>query len=751
MKFRQLIIITLLTSLASLSYAQNPIVDSLKNVLVSAEGEDRVNTLVELAFNLENINIDSAKAYAHEALYLSEKINYKSGLGESYFELAWIHKTEGQKEKALNLLELAEKQFSEIDAKKRLASVYNIYGVIFQNSSEYQSAYKYYQKSLEKYKEINDKKGEAKTLNNIGTIFYRSGKFTRAVEFYFKAIKINENLNDIRSTGLSYGNLGNLFRQQKDYSNALKYYKKAKKQFEIISNEQKIGMTLDGIGSVYQKINKIDSALINYKEALEYFTKANDKPQIATTLNNIGKLYQETEEYENALQNHQKALDYALSTEDKSRIAEVYTNIGKMQIKLGLYDDSHKNLIKGLGMARDIGEQQRELESYEGLFQYFEAKEQFREAFYNYIKYSQVKDSLYSLEKSREIHRLAKEFETEKKEQENNLLREKEAANLATIQKQRIQAYALLGGILLFLTFSIYYYRVYQQKKATNELLARQNDEINRKQSQIVSINESLKKSQIQLHHANEELQKLNTGLESTVKERTFELQKSNQELDTFLYQSSHALRRPVVSVMGLTQLARMEENGGAVRLYDKIDDTLVRMDLMLKKLVMASEINFTNGKKETIDFHRTITDIWSELSTKLQADRIKLELYIDNDLEYQTDKRLIKIMFQNLLENAIVYSRANMQEVSNIKITISHDSSYLNIIVHDNGIGIPEEVISNIFNMFTVGTDKTKGYGLGLYLVKKVIERLNGDIFVNSRKEEFTTFNIRLPFFPSN
>jgi signal transduction histidine kinase len=277
--------------------------------------------------------------------------------------------------------------------------------------------------------------------------------------------------------------------------------------------------------------------------------------------------------------------------------------------------------------------------------------------------------------------------------------------------------------------------------------LSQQNEEINQKQKEIISANQSLQLSEQQLHKANQELQTVNARLESTVKKRTSELQRTNHELDTFLYQSSHALRRPIVHVKGLVQLARIEPDQDEVEgLYDKLDDTATRMDLMLKKLVMASEIYVTEPEVETIYFEDIIKEVWDSLTDTLKVQTVKLDYTIPDDIQFKADRKLIKIMFLNLLENAIFYNEATKRKKAVVTISLASNPKSLDIKVNDNGIGISEEAIASIFDLFAVGTDKTKGYGLGLYIVKKAVEKLQGVITVSSKRNEYTTFHITLP-----
>lgn len=300
---------------------------------------------------------------------------------------------------------------------------------------------------------------------------------------------------------------------------------------------------------------------------------------------------------------------------------------------------------------------------------------------------------------------------------------------------------------MVFLIFTGYFYFHNVQKKKVNSLLSQRNEEINIKQEEIIKINADLQKSQSQLYKVNKSLHKLNIGFESLVKERTAALQQINEELDTFLYQSSHALRRPIVTIMGLLQIARMEKNNKSLHdIYSKIDNTAIRMDLMLRKLVMVSEINFSKNDPEYIDFEIILGEIWSSLSSTLNSGSMKLILNIEQDVNYVADRKLVFMMLENIFENSILYHIESVNNSPYLEISIISKTTNIIIEVKDNGIGIPEQAIGKVFEMFTVANDTGKGFGLGLYIVKKSIQKLRGTISVKSKPVDCTIFQISLP-----
>jgi signal transduction histidine kinase len=461
----------------------------------------------------------------------------------------------------------------------------------------------------------------------------------------------------------------------------------------------------------------------------------------------MGVVYTNRGDYDNAYNSHQKALKLFVEIDQMGQAPRVHNHIARTLVMMERYDEAIVHLNESLKISTEIGLQEAKLESYQRFYELYEKKDDFKTSLGYFKEYSLLKDSLFNKNKTQQLAYIEESYEIEKRERENALLRQTQATQDEVIKRQTLQVRVLIGGVVTILLFAIYYYRINQQKKKTNELLSQQNEEINSKQKELLAANQSLQLSEQQLHEANQELQTVNSRLETTVRKRTSELQRTNQELDTFLYQSSHALRRPIVHVKGLVQLARIEPDPHEVLgLYDKLDDTATRMDLMLKKLVMASEIYVTEPEVEQIDFEQLIKEVWDSLTDSLKAQSVTLEYSLPKKADFNADRKLLKIMFLNLLENAIFYNEATKRRKAMVTISISSNPKSLDIKVNDNGIGITEESIASIFDLFSVGTDRTRGYGLGLYIVKKAVEKLNGVITVSSKRNEFTTFHITLP-----
>jgi PAS domain S-box-containing protein len=223
------------------------------------------------------------------------------------------------------------------------------------------------------------------------------------------------------------------------------------------------------------------------------------------------------------------------------------------------------------------------------------------------------------------------------------------------------------------------------------------------------------------------------------------ELKIRNSELDNFVYKVSHDLRAPLSSVLGLVNLAQMPGNDDNPSEYLKIiGDKVGQLDHFISDVLSHSKNLKLDVRTGVIDFSEIIEKTFKDLSYMRGADQIKRLVKIQGGIFYSDQWRIGEI-FRNLISNAIKYRKLNNVscEVSiQVKITQSHAS----ITFRDNGIGISVENMNKIFEMFYRASEQSEGSGLGLYIVKNAVEKLNGQVNVKSSPNKGTQFEISLP-----
>ena len=243
---------------------------------------------------------------------------------------------------------------------------------------------------------------------------------------------------------------------------------------------------------------------------------------------------------------------------------------------------------------------------------------------------------------------------------------------------------------------------------------------------------------------ANDEIQRINENLEVLVFERSRQLVEAYKEMDIFLYRASHDLRAPICTIIGLCNLAMHEANGNE-ELVNKISNTAIKMDGLLKKLKMISEVNQPSNYSPVV-ISNMIAKICSVFNRTISQHNIEVVIDDDATEHFFSYPDLIEIILYNLIENAMFFSTLTRGRRPKIQIMTSVQENNLFISVYDNGVGIDDETRIKLWTMFFVGHEHSKGNGLGLYIVMKSVQTLNGRIDLETDSGAFTRFSVSLP-----
>lgn len=225
------------------------------------------------------------------------------------------------------------------------------------------------------------------------------------------------------------------------------------------------------------------------------------------------------------------------------------------------------------------------------------------------------------------------------------------------------------------------------------------------------------------------------------------ELTKINKELDSFVYSVSHNLKAPLMSVLGLLELAKMEdEKHGKIftQYFGMMEKSIRKLDETLKEILDYSRNSRKEISIEDIDFHKVVNDNLDRMQFLPGAESIIKTVNINAPVSFRSDAYRVSMIFNNLISNAIKYSDPHKERpFLNIDCHVSLEKA--EIVVSDNGIGIDPNYISKVFDMFFRATLQKDGAGLGLYIVKETVEKLQGNVRVESAPGKGTTFYIEL------
>ena len=235
---------------------------------------------------------------------------------------------------------------------------------------------------------------------------------------------------------------------------------------------------------------------------------------------------------------------------------------------------------------------------------------------------------------------------------------------------------------------------------------------------------------------------------ERTLRDQNEELVKINKELDSFVYSVSHNLRAPLMSVLGLLNLVQIENQKNASQLddyFNMMQQSIHKLDDTLKEILDYSRNARSELHIEPIDLSRMIGECFERLKYIEGWQNIKKNIVVRGQVILYSDAYRLSLILNNLVSNAIKY---HDPEKKSPEISIEADITEVELLMRfqDNGIGISNDLVQRIFDMFFRATERSEGAGLGLYIVKETMDKLRGTIEVDSRPGDGTAFVLRIP-----
>jgi signal transduction histidine kinase len=252
-----------------------------------------------------------------------------------------------------------------------------------------------------------------------------------------------------------------------------------------------------------------------------------------------------------------------------------------------------------------------------------------------------------------------------------------------------------------------------------------------------------------------QEIRKLNKNLEEKISERTKELRQKNKELlkinedlDNFVYTASHDLKAPVSNLEGLLAALSeiITEDGSTIEekktLLAMMEKSVIRFKNTIQDL---TDITKTQKQFDIVTEEVNLQELWENVVEVNEGIIKETNAKIEKDFSACSTIRFSKAnlysIFYNLLSNAIKYRHPSRNP--EVKIVCKRDSEYTMIAVSDNGLGIAKNNLDKIFSMFKRFHSHVEGSGIGLYIVKRIIENAGGEIKVDSEVGKGTVFNI--------
>jgi signal transduction histidine kinase len=530
----------------------------------------------------------------------------------------------------------------------------------------------------------------AKGNNRLGLYCMILGKFDEAAGYSEKALAYFEKVQDLAGIADAKYNIAGVHYKTDNFHLGFQYLLDCIAIYQELDDPYNESRALKSIGTIYEWFGDIDNAVAAYRRATEMAKLVNDLNLESNAYNPLSGIYLKQGKLDLALSTIEKSISIKEKTQDIRGLAFALYGRGKVFLKLNKIDQALRDFEECLRIQLLMGDKLGLTMVYNKLGVLFLESGDYDNARLNLQKAWHTADT-YNIAFIRykslyHLHLVAR--------REGKLEEALDFLDRYTKLKEE--------------TINGYTYNVIKSYK----VLARVKDLEKEAEAQ---------------------------------RDQTEIIERKNAELDSFFYRVSHDLRGPISSLLGLHNLVKHEITDTAARRYfDMYQSQILRINSIVLDLINLTRMNNAEDNKVKINFHALLNDCINAYQYLENFPRIQFIREVDAEIEFASEWAIINTILQNLIENAIKYAQVGNDPF--VKISITKSENALHIQVADNGMGIDPAFQSQVFNMFFRANDRIQGTGLGLYILKRAVERLQGTVDFKSQLHVGTVFYVTLP-----
>ncbi|QSX41228.1 tetratricopeptide repeat protein [Shewanella cyperi] len=677
----------------------------------------KIEALLALAASSRNEEPQKTLEYGEQALALLAQSPDAEAEVMALSNLAWAKMMLGQFTDAARLGEQALSVAETQTDQTLLVVPLNVTGLIYWRQSQLDKALTYYQRALTLAKELGKPSFEATTYINMGLIYSDKAEYQQALECFSKARDIHSGLGEERPLATALNNIAGIYAALGDFGEALANQQQALRIREQLDDRPGIAELHHNIGITYEHIGDLKAAKVQLQTGLAGFEALGDKTGMAQALNALGTVNQKQQQYDAAKTNMERALAYGEELNDGNITGEALLSLGKLHLAQGDPQKARRYLERGLAIADRLGLVALQAEGRLRLADYFlavglgdlaleranqalqqalasgdrsqlrdanallaqiyERKGDFRQALASHKEFKSINDALFNSASQERLAWLRSSFEDEKRQRQIAQLERDKALQDEVIRQQRftrniwIVALVALAAILLLL-----YGR----------------------------------HSQARVNHA---------------------LQRAILMQRNLMQAVAHEFRAPLARVQLAFDMLLEADAGERPQLEDRILKGLEELDELIREIVklIKAEGSPRRAPAEGIELAPLLETLVARLQPLFPDKQVGLS-NAGPELQIMASKKHFEWLINNLLSNALRYSREQVQ------IACSVEPGHISIVVDDDGPGVPEEERERIFEPFVrldpSRTRATGGVGLGLAIARRLAENGRGHIEVS-------------------
>jgi len=582
----------------------------------------------------------------------------------------------------------------------------NALGTYHYNKGNREKSMPMLREALELAREIDDIDSELSLLNTLAQNYSFEGNYAEALNLNLKGIDLARKIKDEQTLSVLNENIAGLYADQKDFKNALMFYDTVQKYNRRLNDEVVDAETQSNMASLYKDAKDYKNAMFNINRSISIFEEHKIYDWLAYAYEVKGDIYLDQEKYKWALYWYDQS-DMLFKHQIEDDRIQIQLMNGMAKVYFGLEQDSLSLVYakKGLELSNKIKSLQGQIDCSETLYKIHKKNGETTEALAYLETFKTLSDSLFKDKNKQSLSLLETKIQYQLEKEE--LIESNERA----LAKQRNYIYFSII-VLLILTIITFVIRRSEniQKKLNKEL---------KEKSQAVTQREA------QLH----EINKTNTKLFSII---------------------GHDLRGPIG---GLQSILKMFSDGDIstkelVSFIPKLKTDVDNISFTLNNLLSwgLNQLNGVVTKPKRVSLSYLVNNNIKLLSEIATSKSIKIINQLPENPRIWADNNQIDIVIRNLLSNAIKFTPEN----GLITIEAEEKGDMWQISIRDTGIGMTAEMQRTIFkessNVTTYGTNNEKGTGLGLSLCKEMVNKNNGEIWVDSVPRKGTTFYFTVP-----
>lgn len=655
-------------------------------------------------------------------LEVAEKEDILADIYEINYQLATVYNSGGEEKYEKSTYHFIEANKVAIATNNKMNQSDCLYGIGYthQRRNNYQEALDFFQQSIdlaEIFPEDIDPSKIARVYTQISSIYQVLGDYKKAFDNQMQSLLICEKNNMLIGIANAQYNLGTIFFYQNQFERAREHYEKAKVICDQLEEERFSYSCLAALGSVNERLGEYKKSLEYNNKSLELAIKLNYKTGIAYSKGNIAVNYLSVNDFAIAEKYCKEAISIKLDLEDSYGAIGSKIDLSKVYINWNKPREAIIVLEQALELAKMVESKSRQSDIYKTLSIVYEQLDDDSRALDFTKKYVALKDSLLNEKTLEEMGTSQQRYKLEKNEhdiamlkKENELLEQKE-------MNQSLQKYVFGLVTIAFLMFIWWYKSKLNYQNNVNLILEEKNELLN-------SMNDEIEIKNKQLEHSNEDLRQ-------------------------FAYVASHDLKEPLRMINSYTNLlqrrymASFDEPGKEFMHY--IIDAVGRMENLLDDLLDFSRA----GSQPTPTNYASTQDVMvmveANLRHRLELLNAKLIVKSDNLPSIKAHRTQMIQLLQNLVSNGMKF-KGKKDPIVEVDC-MQKDNKFI-FSVRDNGIGISEENLEKVFEMFRRlhTREEYEGTGIGLATCKRIVTTWGGDIWVESEEGNGCTFFFSVP-----